>query len=36
MGKKKNLCVNAKGPIPQLVLDQLIKMLVAHGWIEEA
>jgi hypothetical protein len=27
--------VNAEGPVPQLVLDQSIKMLAANGWEEE-
>jgi hypothetical protein len=31
-----NLPVNTEGPVPQLVLDQSIKMLVANGWVEEA
>ena len=31
----RNLCVNAEGPVPQLVLDQSIKMLAANGWEEE-
>lgn len=30
-----NLCVNAKGHVPQLVLDGSIKILVANSWLEE-
>lgn len=29
-----NLHVNAKGPVPQLVLDGSIKIPVASGWVE--
>jgi hypothetical protein len=32
----RNPHVNPEGPIPQLVLDQPIKILVAKGWSEEA
>jgi hypothetical protein len=28
--------MNDEGPVPQLVLDQLIKILEANGWEEEA
>jgi hypothetical protein len=28
--------MNADGPVPQLVLDQAIKMLTANCWVEEA
>lgn len=27
--------VNPEGPVPQLILDQSIKMLMANGWEEE-
>lgn len=30
-----NLCVNAKGHVPQLVLDGSIKLPAANGWLEE-
>ena len=30
-----NLHVNPEGPLPQLVLDQSIKMLAANGWVAE-
>ena len=32
----RQLSVNTKGPVPQLVLHQSIKMLVANGWVEAA
>ena len=32
----KNLCENTEDPVPQLVLDQSIKMLAANGWAEKA
>jgi hypothetical protein len=32
----RNLPVNHQRPVPQLVLDLSIKMLVANGWAEEA
>ena len=31
----RNLYVNTEDPIPQLALDQSIKMLVANGWAKE-
>ena len=31
-----NLRVKAEGPVPQLVLDQSIKISAANGWVEEA
>lgn len=31
----RNLLVNAEAPVPQLILNQSIKMLVANGWAEE-
>ena len=30
-----NLHVNAEGPVLQLVLDRLIKILAVNGWAEE-
>lgn len=30
-----SMLVNAEAPVPQLILNQSIKMLVANGWAEE-